>query len=91
MEFDATNVRHEESTIKEIAAWLANFLGRAVNLEFRKSTKHGEIFYDDAVGAVPLKTGSFIDAFIDDPELKRSFSNLYNDFRFSPVPSAFMT
>jgi len=33
-----------------------------------------------------LYLNTYIDAFITDPLLNRTFSNLYNDFRFSPVP-----
>ncbi len=33
-----------------------------------------------------LYLNTYIDAFITDPLLHRTFSNLYNDFRFSPVP-----
>lgn len=33
-----------------------------------------------------LYLNTYMDAFVEDPELKRSFSNLYNDFRFQPVP-----
>jgi len=33
-----------------------------------------------------LYLNTYIDGFITDPLLHRSFSNLYNDFRFSPVP-----
>lgn len=33
-----------------------------------------------------LYLNTYIDAFADDPLQERSFSNLYNDFRFSPVP-----
>jgi LPS-assembly protein len=33
-----------------------------------------------------LYLNTYLDAFVDDPELQRSFSNLYNDFRFTPVP-----
>jgi LPS-assembly protein len=33
-----------------------------------------------------LYLNTYIDAFIDDPEMHRNFSNLYNDIRFQPVP-----
>ncbi len=33
-----------------------------------------------------LYLNTYIDGFITDPILNRTFSNLYNDFRFSPVP-----
>jgi LPS-assembly protein len=33
-----------------------------------------------------LYLDTYMDAFIDDPELNRTFSNLYNDLSFNPVP-----
>lgn len=33
-----------------------------------------------------LTLDTYIDAFIEDPELDRDFSNLYNDLRWSPLP-----
>ena len=33
-----------------------------------------------------LYLNTYIDGFITDPQLNRTFSNLYNDLRFSPVP-----
>ncbi|MFC5051024.1 hypothetical protein ACFPK9_10395 [Rubritalea spongiae] len=33
-----------------------------------------------------LTLDSYIDAFLNDPEFDRSFSNVYNDLRWSPVP-----
>ncbi|MEN8772531.1 MAG: LPS assembly protein LptD [Akkermansiaceae bacterium] len=33
-----------------------------------------------------LMMDTYFDAFIEDPELDRDFSNLYNDIRWSPVP-----
>jgi LPS-assembly protein len=33
-----------------------------------------------------LYLNTYMDAFINDPEMDRNFSNLYNDFRFQPLP-----
>jgi LPS-assembly protein len=33
-----------------------------------------------------LTVDTYFDAFIEDPELDRDFSNLYNDIRWNPVP-----
>ncbi len=33
-----------------------------------------------------LYLNTYVDGFINDPELHRTFSNLYNDLRFEPVP-----
>lgn len=64
------------TAVDQLQSWNVVRLGTRNRLLTRRDHRSFEWLYMD----------TYVDAFIDDPEGDRNFSNLYNDLRWSPVP-----
>lgn len=53
---------------------------------FRMGTRNRYLTHRDGQSFEWLYLDSYLDAFLDDPEGDRQFSNLYNDVRWTPLP-----
>ena len=64
------------TAVDEMQSWNVMRLGTRNHLLTKRDNQSFEWLYLD----------TYIDAFIDDPEGRRNFSNLYNDVRWQPLP-----
>ncbi|MES2921440.1 MAG: LPS assembly protein LptD [Verrucomicrobiota bacterium] len=64
------------TAVDELQSWNVMRLGGRNHLLTRRDKQSFEWLYVD----------TYIDAFIDDPEGQRKYSNLYNDVRWQPLP-----
>lgn len=64
------------TAVDELQSWNVMRLGTRNRLLTKRDNQSFEWLYLD----------TYMDAFLDDPEGQRDFSNLYNDVRFQPLP-----